>query len=275
MSLDDVDDWEYEQALDWYQTNWSMPELALRPTFDYLKPVPFDSGILGRLQAAFRVSGIREAPELHDERATIVLLACLNAVKDTVECAKEISGLDAHAFWMKHEIWIAPIDERISGATAPAALFIESKDAYGVPDEHDLQQLCAAIGLWCYGEQARLAETKDYPRAMAMLEQAALALAEADWHRGAKYQKRVSKKELAERNRAAAGKRHEVNKRNKLSGFELWQSRDWKVQADAERAIADHCHITKDVAGRWIRDFKHSGDAYLALQSKHSAANDP
>lgn len=275
MSLDDIDEWEYSQALDWYQTNWAMPELSLRQSFDYLTPVPFDNGIHFRLQLAFRVRGIREAPELHDERATAALRDTLSAVKETVEIAKEVSGADAHAFWMRHEIWIATIDERISGAKAPAALFIESKDAYGVPDDQDPQQLCAAIGLWCYGEHVHLVETNNYPRAVTMLEQAALALAEADWYRGQRDQARTDKGDIAKRNRAAANKRHEANKQNKLRGFGVWCSRSWRVQADAEREIASQCHITQVVAGRWIREFKHSQDAYRAEQSKYPAPKRP
>ena len=89
-----------------------------------------------------------------------------------------------------------------------------------------------------------------------MLSQAAIALAETEWFKAIKTFERVTKEELAKRNRAAADKRHAKNRKSKQDAQELWQSRPWRNQADAERKIAQECCITKEAAGRWVREFK-------------------
>lgn len=55
-----------------------------------------------------------------------------------------------------------------------------------------------------------------------------------------------------------AGSAHEQHRMRKDVARKIWASKDWKPQADAERAIAAECHVTQAVAGRWIRDFKRS-----------------
>ena len=69
--------------------------------------------------------------------------------------------------------------------------------------------------------------------------------------------------------RAKSG--HRAHRDNKMRGSAIWNSRAWKVQADAEREIASQCHITQAVAGRWIREFKRAQHAYHAEQSKDPA----
>ena len=73
------------------------------------------------------------------------------------------------------------------------------------------------------------------------------------------------------RAKKAADASHEGDRKKKVRAREIWQSKTWRVQADAERKIASECHITQVVAGRWIRKFKNPTAGNSAVQSKDSA----
>jgi hypothetical protein len=153
-------------------------------------------------------------------------------------------------------------------------MLIQSIDYVGTR-ETPPRQVCAALGLWCYGEYWNAAKQNDYENAANMLHQAASVLAEAEWYRGKEEQESTTRRAISKRHRDSAIKGYEANRQRKLHAFDIWSSREWKPQADAERTIARDCCITQAVAGRWIREFKRAPDAYRAMQSKHSALQRP
>ena len=245
---------------EWPHEDYLVPDFRLRPSFDYLVPVPFDPPVVTRMQQTFG-SGNRDA-----------LVAALSEAREVMEGAIENSQSDAHAAWLKHDVWLPTLGDSYRISERPAQLLIESIDMVGTRECTE-QRVCAAVALWCYGEH--FGRVLDGKHEAEMLEQAALALAEAEFYRGLDVQTARMAVVRSVRNKAAADKRHEANKKNKLRGFEVWVSRSWQVQADAEREIAKQCNITQAVAGRWVREYKHASDAYRALQSKHSAPHHP
>lgn len=245
---------------DWPEADYQLPDFPLRASFDYFGPAPFDPDIVSRMRQAFGNAN-RD-----------VLLAVLKEANETIESAVEHSSTTAYEVWLNHEAWLPPLGDSYLLSKEPARLLIESIDLVGVSGFSE-QQVCAAVALWCYGEHCGALLRNEHDT--QMLEQAALALAEAEFQRGMAESASLSAEEISKRNRAAAEKRHESNKRNKLRGFEIWTSRCWQVQADAEREIARQCHIVQAVAGRWIREFKHAPNAYHAEQSKYAALKRP
>lgn len=241
---------------EWPQADYSVPDFCLRPSFDYLEPVPFDPPIVTRMQQAFG-DGNRDA-----------LVAALNEAREVMEGAIESSRSDAYLAWLKHDVWLPTLGDSYKISERPAQLLTECIGVVGTRECTE-QQVCAAVALWCYGEH--FGTVLNGKHETEMLEQAALALAEAEFYRGMDAQTARMAVVRSVRNKAAADKGHEANKIRKLHGFEIWDSRRWQVQADAEREIAKQCNITQPVAGRWIRDYKHTPDAYRAELSKHSA----
>lgn len=241
---------------EWPHESYLVPDFRLRPSFDYLEPVPFDPTVVTRMQQAFG-NGNRD-----------VLVTTLNEAREVIESAIENSQSDAYAAWLKHDVWLPTLGDSYRISERPAQLLIESLDLVGTRECTE-QQVCAAVALWCYGEH--FGAVLNGKHETEMLEQAALALAEAEFYRGMKVQTARMAVVRSVRNKAAANKGHEANKKRKLRGFEIWDSRHWQVQADAEREIAKQCNITQPVAGRWIRDYKHAPDAYRAELSKHPA----
>lgn len=259
MSYKTYDAWLDEvNTGDWPFERWALPNLDLREDYDYLRRYSFNSPIIYRLRSNFKPN----------DRGS--LIATLNEAKEIVETAIENSEADAYSAWLGHEVWLPVLDDSIRSDTQPAQILIESIDYVGT-NEFEPQQVCAAMGIWCYGEYSNALGQDNHMQAIDYLHEAALALAEAEWYRGKKEQELTVRRQLSKRNRIAAEKGHTAHRENKLQGFVIWDSRKWRVQADAEREIASQCNITQAVAGRWIREFKRSPDAYRAAQSKHFA----
>jgi hypothetical protein len=175
-----------------------------------------------------------------------------------VLCAIEEVESEAYACWLRHEVWHSRIDDRLRGIDNVAQLVIECLGVVGPPANVTEQEICAAIAIWCIGEWAHFDRAGDERSKSWAIVQAAISLAEAEYWRGVTDRTAQEQRELGHRTRKAAEARHRVNRERKERAFDLWRSRAWKVQADAERAIAEQCHITKEVAGRWVREFKNT-----------------
>lgn len=251
MSYTLRDAWIDEKSRgDWPFLRWDIGSLELRADFDYLRwsPRPGLQAIAYRLRQAFGRKKTRDD-----------LSAALAEASEIVAAAIEVSETDAFHAWERHETWWPVLDESLDGRDHPAEMLADSLALVGAGHSLSDQEVCAAMGLWLVGEASRYETERDYRLKCWAVEQAGIALAEAEWNRGAQYGESQEKRKIANRNKLAASHRHEANRENKRRGLALWLSREWKVQADAERAIANDCHVEKEVAGRWIREFKRTG----------------
>lgn len=250
MSYAERDAWADEKALgDWPFERWQPEEFLLRPDYQYF--AKWQDGIWGR-QIAYR------AQQAFGAGGRVRLIAVLDSAVRIIQEAVAKSEEDAYESWLKRELWLPILDERATTSENPAQMLIDSIAYVGVPEDVTEQELCASLVLWLSGEWHSYAEDNNQAGMLYCAVQAAVALAEAEFYRGFTRAGRQSKVAISGRNKIAAEKRHESNRENKSRGRMLWLSRAWPVQADAERAIAAECHITKEVAGRWVREFKRS-----------------
>lgn len=248
MSYTELDAWLDEKDLgDWPFNRWGVESFPLRPGHRYFWSYSCSDTIdriFYRLQYAF---GSSEVGRLEH---------ALQGAVETIRCAIEHSEDDAYTTWLNHDVWLSVVDESLTVSDDPVQLLIESIDYVGTPEGVSKIELCAAIGLWAAGEWAFFDKKKNEQGKGWAMAQAAVALAEAEYHRGCLYAEGERESKVSQQNRGAAQKRHASNRENKLRGRDIWLSKAWGVQADAERAIAAACNITKEVAGRWVRQFK-------------------
>ena len=232
---------------DWPFGPPGIPDLPLRAELDYLnqKSLPSDiEWIFNRLRASIS-GGTRER-----------FGEVLDAIVETVAAAIDQSDSDAYAIWSKHSVWVGNIADRIDSKAQPAAMLVECINLVGQADTATEQEMCAAMGLWCWGEWLHAESSGDTERKLWAMGQIAISIAEAEFYRGWAFAEMAEKRKLSRRNRDAANKRHQARTQAKVRAKEIWLSKEWRVQVDAARAIAEACHIVPPVALRWIRAFK-------------------
>lgn len=250
MSYTEHDAWADEKSLgDWPFERWQPEEFVLRSDYQYF--ARWQEGVWSR-QIAYR------AQQAFGPGDRVRLATVLDSARRIIQDAVAKSEEDAYDSWLKREVWLPVLDESITASENPAQMLLDSIAYVGTPSDVTEQELCAALVLWLSGEWDSYAENNNQTGMLYCAVQAAVALAEAEFCRGFTKAGRQSKVAISGRNKIAAEKRHESNRENKSRGRDLWLSRAWPVQADAERAIAAECHITKEVAGRWVREFKRS-----------------
>ncbi|MEO8804133.1 MAG: hypothetical protein ABI304_01995 [Rudaea sp.] len=250
MSNTEIDAWLEEKSTgDWPFDRWLLSEFSLREDHNYFDVHRPSVGLGPLLHSALQAFG---PPKRRAKLENV-----LHRAVELVETAIDISQADARDSWVSHEAWLSVIDESLSGEDDPAEIVIESI-VMTHTDDATAQELCAAVALWAFGEYAYYAKIDDRERKAWAIRQGAISFAEAQFRFGLCLSERKQLAKLTRRNREAANKGHIANRENKLRGQEIWKSRAWTVQADAERAIAKACSITKEVAGRWVRQFKHS-----------------
>jgi len=290
--MEDENYWQFlAEASEGLFDAWQVEPFTLRnsPGCNYLPqsiPRGFENNpsakhFLARAHAAFGNPNLWDQERLKDH---------LSAAHEAIENAVELSRLDSHVAWLRHEVWLPALDERVNGSETPAQLLIDSIGYAGLPDSLHAHRVCAAVAIWYLNESAHYFDTDNRSLADWALLQAATLMAEAEWQRGLlesdliaerEWRRGFNDGEAETRRRAsevakrAAEKSHAGNRDNKRRGLEIWQTREWRVQADAEREIAKSCNVVQAVAGRWIREFKHAASTNPAAQSKDSAPRDP
>lgn len=249
MSYGGKEAWSDEKQLgSWPFERWGLGGFRLRADFDYFNfsPTHGINAIAYRLREGFGRN-----------KTNADLQAALDAADELVDSAIEISESEAFGTWLKQEIWLPILDESLNGEDNPAEMLVDSLLVVGgTLDDHEEYELHAALGLWLVGEFAFHKTKNNISRQLVILEQTAIALAASQYELGQINGKSIEKKLLKKRNKAASAVRHKANRENKEKGQLIWRSKNWKTQADAERAISLECHIEKAVAGRWIREFK-------------------
>lgn len=264
MSHSEYDAWLWEKdRRDWPFERWLLPDLDLRTGHEYLPRFSTWLRSKGINSLVFRLVDIFKADMKHLRQA-------LKECESIVGAAIDHSESEAHDNWLCHEVWLPVIDETIEAADEPAEMFVQSL-LITESDDFNKSNLCAAIGLWCAGEWAYFKATQNELNAERMLIQVSIALAEAEFYSAKETARLTAKRAASERARKAAVASHTEHHNRKLRAQEIWQSRQWLVQADAERKIASECHISLPVAGRWIREFKNAITRDSSPQSKHPA----
>ena len=232
---------------DWAFKAWEISTLRLCETVDYFSGSDLPSS-LRTLHERFLF--IFSSPDNTELQLTLAL------ANDVVEEAICFSEREAKQCWLERRIWIPGITESLVADDDLVQIVTQAVDLVGYHEQVHEGPFFAAIGLWCIGEWRRFQGSANNQHAGWALQQVGIAAIEAGWRHGYALGWAGGKGSLSARNKKAADARHESNRTNKIKGRALWESRTWKVQADAERAISLECNITKEVAGRWVREFK-------------------
>ena len=107
MSYTERDAWLDELDLgDWPFEQWRLDELPLRPDFPYSREGRSPPSVIGPI--FYR---LLQCLGEHDLRES------LEWVIETVAVAIEHSSSEAFATWLRHEVWLSPIDVRADLAT--------------------------------------------------------------------------------------------------------------------------------------------------------------
>ena len=248
MSDREDDDWTHEVMFgNWAFKGWNISPLVLRDSVEYFGKEWSSGGLNALQQRLVYIFGPRDVDGLQGKLAL---------VNEIVAAAIDFSEREAKQCWLERRVWSSAISESLVADDDLVEIFGQSVDLVGYHEEIHEAELFAAVGLWSIGEWRFFERNANAEHATWALRQLSVAALEAGWRHAYRLGWDQSKGALSARNKNAADIRHERNRENKSQGRALWQSRVWSVQADAERAIATECHITKEVAGRWIREFK-------------------
>jgi hypothetical protein len=226
-----------------------IPELSLNRSASELENEGgFLSPIFSRLH---EILGFSTREYFHSKIATL-----LREATEIISAAVEKGRADAYATWLKHELWVPTLDETFSGDQNPGQLFVQALEIIGPLYDSSSAELSAAVSYYCIHKTLDAKSRGDASGSDKLLVEAAVAATTAAYYHGLSFGSQQDRQVMSKRNRAAANARHAFNRANKEKGLKIWLSRDWKPQADAERAIAAAANITQPVAARWIREFK-------------------
>ena len=237
--------WLVERATgEWPFYRWSLGQLKLSPGAGY-----FSHRGISRLDG-LRYRCIKAFGRPDPDR----LAKCLEAIRETTEAAIEASDLDAHASWLRHEVWLPVLDDSLDGSKEPADLLAQSIEYVGAPDGFSEQELMAALGLWLVREFQESAEHDE----LGLAVQIGIAVAEAEFYRGVSRGMKVVSAKIASSTRKANDARHEANRKRAKEAESWWtdHAKGKLEPAEAAREIAKRFHVVEDVAKRWERTFR-------------------